>query len=377
MAIPRKPTEKRNEPETDQNRRPEVVTSRASDPSPQEKLANVLGKLPKYAKQKLLAGGVTRQDVVWCYRHLLGREPESERVVEAGTHTPDFKKLVLGFISSQEFIAKHASVNLAGFGWGLCLPHVLDELAIDIDATPAELAQCAAKIKDTWQHLGGEKAHFSVLTDDSFLPQNLHTSIDAFWASGESETAQAIVALSQFGAAPLEQKVCVEYGCGVGRVTVNLAKSFEFVHAYDISRNHLDYARARARELGAGNIAFHECAHDFRVALEPCDFFYSIIVLQHNPPPVILELIRIALGALKPGGIAIFQVPTYIVGYRFALREWLAAEHGFDMQMHCVPQRAVLEIISAANCQLLSVREDGWSSAKDGIVSNTFFCRKQ
>lgn len=377
MAIPPKPTEKRNERETDQDRRPEVATPRASDPFPQEKLANVLGKLPKYAKQKLLAGGVTRQDVVWCYRHLLGREPESERVVEAGTLTPDFKKLVLGFISSQEFIAKHASVNLAGFGWGLCLPHVLDELAIDIDATPAELAQCAAKIKDTWQHLGGEKAHFSVLTDDSFLPQNLHGSIDAFWASGESETAQAILALSQFGAAPLEQKVCVEYGCGVGRVTVNLAKSFEFVHAYDISRNHLDYARARARELGAGNIAFHECAHDFRVALEPCDFFYSIIVLQHNPPPVILELIRIALNALKPGGIAIFQVPTYIVGYRFALREWLAAEHGFDMQMHCVPQRAVLEIISAANCQLLSVREDGWSSAKDGIVSNTFFCRKQ
>ena len=377
MAIPPKPTEKRNERETDQDRRPEVATPRASDPFPQEKLANVLGKLPKYAKQKLLAGGVTRQDVVWCYRHLLGREPESERVVEAGTLTPDFKKLVLGFISSQEFIAKHASVNLAGFGWGLCLPHVLDELAIDIDATPAELAQCAAKIKDTWQHLGGEKAHFSVLTDDSFLPQNLHGSIDAFWASGESETAQAILALSQFGAAPLEQKVCVEYGCGVGRVTVNLAKSFEFVHAYDISRNHLDYARARARELGAGNIAFHECAHDFRVALEPCDFFYSIIVLQHTPPPVILELIRIALNALKPGGIAIFQVPTYIVGYRFALREWLAADHGFDMQMHCVPQRAVLEIISAANCQLLSVREDGWSSAKDGIVSNTFFCRKQ
>ena len=378
MPISKKTAEKTPQRDTTDEPGSEFATRPEQDLSTPKQLVTALGKLPQYAKQKLLAaGGVSKADVVWCYRSLLGREPESDRVVEAGTKTTDFKELVLGFLGSQEFIAKHASVNLAGFGWGLGLPHVLDGLDIDIDATPYELGQCSAKIKGTWEHLGGEKAHFSVLTDDSFLPQNLHGSIDAFWASGESETSQAVRALSQFGVSQLEQKVCVEYGCGVGRVTVNLAKSFKFVHAYDISRNHLDYARARASELGAGNIAFHECAHDFRVALEPCDFFYSIIVLQHNPPPVILELVRIALRALKPGGIAVFQVPTYIVGYRFRLSEWLATDHGFDMQMHCVPQRAVLEIISAATCQLLSVREDGWSSAQDGIVSNTFFCQKQ
>lgn len=346
--------------------------------STEAQLANALINSQEYLHRKQPAGvPVSREDVVWCYRNLLGRDPESERIVEAALNTVDFKQLILSFVGSQEFIAKRASVNLAGFGWGLGLPHVLDGLDIDIDATPAELGKCAAKIKATWEHLGGEKAHFSVLTDDAFLPQNLNGSIDSFWASGESEVSQAIRALSQFGSSRLEEKVCVEYGCGVGRITVNLAKWFKFVHAYDISRNHLDYARARASELGTGNIEFHECAHDFRVAMEPCDFFYSIIVLQHNPPPVILELIRIALRALKPGGIAIFQVPTYIVGYRFSLNEWITTDHGLAMQMHCVPQQAVLEIISAATCRLLGVREDGWSSARDGIVSNTFFCQRR
>ena len=106
----------------------------------------------------------------------------------------------------------------------------------------------------------------------------------------------------------------------------------------------------------------HEIADDFRVALEPCDFFYSVIVLQHNPPPVIMELIRIALTALKPGGVAMFQVPTHINDYRFDLKEWLATDHALDMQMHCVPQEAVLNLITATGCYLLGLREDGCTS---------------
>jgi SAM-dependent methyltransferase len=138
----------------------------------------------------------------------------------------------------------------------------------------------------------------------------------------------------------------------------------------------LTYAKARASEVGADNIEFHETANDFRLAIEPCDFFYSVIVLQHNPPPVILTLIRNALEALKPGGIALFQVPTYIVGYSFDLHDWLATDQTIHMEMHCVPQDAVMEAIFVSGCRLLSVREDGCSNATIGMVSNTFLCVK-
>jgi SAM-dependent methyltransferase len=319
---------------------------------------------------------VTKEDVVWCYQNLLEREPESAEVVAAHLEKRDFKQLIMGFLDSKEFLSHKLGVNLAGVSANIGLPPVLDKLDIDVAATGEELGKCAAKIKAAWEHLGNEKPHWSVLAAAAYLPDNLKVSIDRFWTTGAMDAAQAIRALSQFGSSKLDEKVCVEYGCGVGRVTVNLAKSFKFVHAYDISHNHLAHARERASELGAVNIEFHECSQDFRVAIEPCDFFYSIIVLQHNPPPVILALIRIALNALKPGGIAMFQVPTYIVGYRFRLSEWLAADHILDMQMHCVPQDRVLQIISASGCQLLGVREDAWAGARDGIISNTFFCAK-
>ena len=38
-------------------------------------------------------------------------------------------------------------------------------------------------------HLGIVKPHYSVLTHRDFLPENLGDSIDAFYASGEGESA--------------------------------------------------------------------------------------------------------------------------------------------------------------------------------------------
>jgi SAM-dependent methyltransferase len=319
---------------------------------------------------------VSRENVIWCYEHILGRSPESESVIDAHLHWPDTKELALAFVSSEEFLSRRPRTPSTSPESYVGLPTVLEKLDIEVDATADELALCAAKIKNAWEHLGDEKAHYSVLSNDAYLPNTLDGVIDQFWASGELEVNQAIRAYQLYGGGDVEPKVCVEYGCGVGRLTGYFAKSFKYVHAYDISRKHLDHARERTRELRVSNVAFHECAEDFRVAIEPCDFFYSAIVLQHNPPPVIVELIRIALSALKPGGVAMFQVPTYIVGYRFCLAEWLATEHVLDMQMHCVPQETILKIIATTGCRLIELREDGCTGARDQIVSNTFFCRK-
>jgi SAM-dependent methyltransferase len=316
---------------------------------------------------------VSREEVLWCYLNLLAREPESEEIVSAHMNAADFKQLVHGFTGSPEFKSRQAKANLPDPS---VLPAVLDKQQVDVIATAGEFAECTARVKSAWEHLGDEKVHWSVLSIDEYLPDNLNASIDTFWEAGTADATVALHAIRQFGFDRLGEKVCVEYGCGVGRVTVNFAKHFRTTHAYDISRNHIAHAQARANTLGIKSIVFHECLDGLRDSIEPCDFFYSIIVLQHNPPPVIVELVRLALEALNPGGIAMFQVPIYIAGYHFSLGEWLAADHKLEMQMHCVPQHVLLETITLSGCQILSVREDGWSNASAGIVSNTFVCRK-
>lgn len=49
---------------------------------------------------------VSREEVLWCYRTLLGREPESEEVVLANAKSKDIKELVECFVGSPEFVAR-------------------------------------------------------------------------------------------------------------------------------------------------------------------------------------------------------------------------------------------------------------------------------
>ena len=212
-----------------------------------------------------------------------------------------------------------------------------------------------------------------MLTNAQFLPQRLGQTIGEFWASGEHEGEQIVRTLRRHGHSLTG--TCVEYGCGVGRMTMVLARGFREVHGYDISAAHLRCAQERAGELDVRNVVLHECPAGILLQLEPCDFFYSRIVFQHNPPPVIVELIRMALGALKRGGIAIFQVPTYITGYHFNLTEWLSTDHPLDMQMHCVPQSRIFQLIAEHGCMALEVREDN-STGSDRMLSNVFVARK-
>jgi SAM-dependent methyltransferase len=320
---------------------------------------------------------VDRDDVIWCYQNLLGREAESEAAITSHLSHKSFRALVESFTDGSEFARLHeATAGNSDNAHNRFLPLDLPAQRVDVFASDEELNQCGAKIKRAWEFLGKDRAHFSVLTDADFLPENFAGSADRFWASGEAEAVRAERILQKHGMSDLASRICVEYGCGVGRITAAFAKRFQSVYAYDISAPHLAYADQHAAEVGASNITFHECLELMKISIAPCDFFFSIIVFQHNPPPVICELVRRALTALRPGGIALFQVPTYIASYQFNLQEWLITEHQLDMQMHCVPQRHLLELIAKARCDLLEVREDNAAGSPDTILSNTFVVQR-
>ncbi|SRR6266481_256071 len=316
---------------------------------------------------------VSKDEVLWCYRMILGREPESEDVIREKMKSPNRSSLREAFLHSPEFIRGKSLVNRPP---AQTFPLNLPKNEIEYEATATQLTKCLATIKAAWSHLGITRPHFSVLTNKWFLPENLDENLDKFWASGESEVIILEGMLARHDFASLSTKICVEYGCGVGRVTIGMARRFAQVHAYDISQGHLSLAEQRAHEVGVPNCKFHLCSDNLLNPLEECDLFYSKIVFQHNPPPVIHQLIRNALRALKPGGIAIFQVPTYCIGYRFSINEWLATDDELDMQMHCLPQHVIFPIIADENCELLEVREDGSTGAPDQFISNTFMIRK-
>lgn len=56
---------------------------------------------------------VSREEVIWCYRTLLGREPESEAGILANANSRSFRDLVECFVSSPEFVAKLTAAKVA------------------------------------------------------------------------------------------------------------------------------------------------------------------------------------------------------------------------------------------------------------------------
>jgi SAM-dependent methyltransferase len=273
--------------------------------------------------------------------------------------------------------------SAVGLGEVQDLPHRFNilrpdftKLEVDTDASDDQLTACLEKIRATWTHLGIVKPLWSVLTQHRFLPENLGDSSDAFYASGETESAVVEKILARHDCSSFSEKICLEFGTGVGRVTMGLARRFAWVHGYDISPGHLSHAAERAKEIGLTNITFHLCSENFLSPLNECDVAYSRIVFQHNPPSVQSRLIKNLLGALKPGGTAIFQVLTYMKDYHFNTFEWLQTNHTPAMQMHCLPQPKIFEIIAAENCIPLEVGEDDSAGHLDTRISNMFVVRK-
>ena len=140
-----------------------------------------------------------------------------------------------------------------------------------------------------------------------------------FFASGEREIDLVLGQIEERGLG-LNRERCLDFGCGVGRLTQALAKEFDRSDGVDISETMVVLAR--------GHNQTGERCH-YHVNLEPdlalfdddsFDFVFSTIVLQHNPPEVaehyIIEFVRI----LAPGGIAVFDMTADLTGVPFPER---------------------------------------------------------
>ena len=234
-------------------------------------------------------------------------------------------------------------------------------------------------IKGAWECLGENEPYWSVWTNEKFKRSNVNQeNRTEFYQSGRHCVVTLFKTLERNGIDFKSFRSCLDYGVGLGRVTQWLAQKFEIVLGYDISKPHLEITRDRLTELGIQNVTLHHIGNPQEIEnLPKVDVVYSMIVLQHNPPPIIGLMIREMIRALNPGGIAFFQVPTYREGYTFRLKAYLnsVATQG-RMEMHVLPQSTILEIVRKENGRVIEILEDGHNGRRPGERSNTFVIQK-
>lgn len=320
--------------------------------------------------------GVTREDVHAAYELVLKRPPESEHAIRDHLQHTTVHDLIAALLHSDEFAKKsHSPAEVTERGW----QRFAKPLAIECDhADDAILAELFSCVRQTWEAWGRSDPHFSVLTHPQFRADRFGDNEIAFYSEGAGDERMIASALARARVDPASLPVFVEFGCGVGRATWRLASMFQKIVAVDISKPHLDVARRWLDARKVRNVDLRHLAVLSDYDCDGYDFWFSRLVLQHNPPPLTLGILVMSLTRLRPGGMALFQIPTYVDGYSFSTADYL---HAYTpearIETHCVPQGAILEVVATSHCEVLEVFEDSDPGTPGAIASYTFLVRRR
>jgi SAM-dependent methyltransferase len=236
-----------------------------------------------------------------------------------------------------------------------------------------------------WDDLGRFDPLWAVLTypERRFGAWDLET----FLRTGEDEAGHLLVRLDALGY-PRQREIALDFGCGVGRVTRALAKYFASCYGVDISVEMVGAAREITALQPNCQFLVLDAPEFGRLPVTRFDLIYCNIVLQHLPSQALIErYIAEFVTSLRPGGLAVFQLPTAIPWlYRaqpgrrvYALLRNLRLQAGFlyqrlglsPLRMSSLPERRVLEVVRAAYGRVLEVDHDQHAGPR--IPSRTYY----
>jgi SAM-dependent methyltransferase len=164
------------------------------------------------------------------------------------------------------------------------------------------------KSKTHWDDMGDLDPCWAILSEPGtkFGGWNL----GEFLATGEDEIEKVMRAGQRFGL-PATRDVALDFGCGIGRLTFAMAHYFRQVVGVDISESMLRQAAALNRSPKCAFVANATDCLPF--PSDSFDFIYTAIVLQHVPEKqIVRRYISEFVRTLKPGGLLVMQIPSYI-----------------------------------------------------------------
>lgn len=243
-----------------------------------------------------------------------------------------------------------------------------------------------------WKTYGDEDPYFGVLTDPRFHRDRLDDRARAeFWATGEAHVERLAATFRTHLGRELAPGRALDFGCGVGRVLLPLARRSRHAVGVDVSPGMLAEARRATAAAGLAEPERVEFTGTLAGLAGTFDLVHSFIVLQHIPVADGMRRIAELLALLAPGGLAVLHVPYAKPGESAAMAalRWARAHVGGangvvnllarrpwrapNMQMNVYDMNAVLLLFQRAGCHRIHTA----FSDHGGVLGVVLFAEKR
>lgn len=161
----------------------------------------------------------------------------------------------------------------------------------------------------SWERLGREDPYYGVLGHDRFRNASMtEARRHEFMESGEAMVAGIVATLEQHFGPLRSHHSALDFGCGVGRLLIPMARRFGHVTGVDISPGMVEEARRNAGRENLKNIDFVHTVDELTKSGVKFNLIISRIVLQHIPLDRGEAIISQLLGLLDTRGAGAIHV---------------------------------------------------------------------
>ena len=243
-----------------------------------------------------------------------------------------------------------------------------------------------------WEAFGRKDPYYGVLSHERFRKDRLNDdSLKEFFKSGQEHIDFVLETIRTSLEPEFSPSSALDFGCGIGRCSIPLARVCQCVIGVDVSDSMLQQARKTCLEQSISNLELVKSDDTLSGVPGPFDFIHSFLVFQHIPPKRGEKIFTRLIQLLSDNGVATVQFVYHreepaLVRIMGRLRKQLPLLHNFVnllygnpfweplMEKNVYDLNQLLAILHQNGCGTLHIRCFGKEKLRSVIL---FFQKKK
>ncbi len=159
-----------------------------------------------------------------------------------------------------------------------------------------------------WETFAKTDPFWAVASFDKFRTENLNEeSLQEFFNSGEQHIDSIFAEIRAHIDPAFQPTSALDFGCGVGRLLIPLAKRMRHVAGVDVSETMLQQARTHADARGLTNIELFKADDSLSTVQGSYDLVQSLLVFQHIPVHRGERIVRAMMAHMHSGSVGVLH----------------------------------------------------------------------